>query len=67
MFSNPLFKKCLQWGKQQQDELAGALQQLESQKSQKTSFGSLLSKSKFLKFKKHTKALEKEAETLTKQ
>ena len=47
--------------------LAGALEQLESQKSQKTSLGPLLSIRKLLKFEKHIKALEKDVETLKKQ
>lgn len=54
-------------GEQQQDELAGGKTTVGKPKVTKTSFGPLLSKSKFLKFKKHTKVLEKEVETLTKQ
>ena len=54
--------------RQQQDDLAGAfLQQLESQKSQETSLGSLLCKRKLLGLEKRIKALEKEVEKLSKQ
>ena len=50
VFKFHIFKQHLQWEKQQQDGLAGALQQLESQKSQETSLGPLLSKTKLSKF-----------------
>ena len=54
--------------RQQQDDLAGAfLQQLESQKSQETSLGSLLCKRRLLGLEKRIKALEKEVEKLSKQ
>ena len=67
VFKFHIFKQHLQWEKQQQDGLAGALQQLESQKSQETSLGPLLSKRKLSKFEKHIKALEKKVVTLSKQ